>query len=107
VSTLVPPSGLPVVVDSPVRLLTVQKNSGAPDVQMFDAAAVNASIDNVMKTLPADKHVAAIAYVDKDGANVAIVGKLPKIPGEAEWTVIGTRTWSGDWNASAAFRWSI
>lgn len=97
----------PVVVDSPARLITVAKQSGAPDVQLFDASAINAAIDRQMTALPAGKTVAAIAYVDRDGANVAIVGKLPKVPGSAEWTVIGTRKWNGDWNASAALRWSI
>lgn len=97
----------PVVVDTPARLVTVTKASGAPDVQMFDAAAVNAAIDRQMGALKPGEKVAAIAYVDRDGANVAIVGKLPVKVGTASWTVLGTRKWSGDWNASAAFRWSI
>lgn len=103
----VKPEDLPAVVDTPARLMTVQRNSGMPDVQMFDAAAINASITKTMGALPEGKTVAAIAYVDREGANVAIVGRLPKIPGQAEWTVLGTRKWNGDWNASAAIRWSI
>lgn len=98
---------VPVVVDSPARLLTVAKQSGAPDVQLFDSSAINASIDRHMKQLPQGKTVAAIAYVDKDGANVAIVGRIAKVPGDLEWTVLGTRKWSGDWTGSAALRWSI
>lgn len=97
----------PAVVDVPARVLTVTKASGSPDVRVFDASAINAAIDKQMTALPAGKTVAAIAYVDRDGANVAIVGKLPKIPGSAEWTVLATRKWSGDWTASAALRWSI
>lgn len=97
----------PVVIDAPARLLTLAKQSGAPDVQMFDAAAINAAIDRQMLALPAGKTVAAIAYVDRDGANVAIVGKIAKVPGDLSWTVLGTRKWSGDWNASAALRWTI
>lgn len=97
----------PVVVDVPARLVTVEKASGSPDVQLFDSAAINDQITRQMAMLPKDKKVAAIAYVDKYGANVAIVGRLPKVPGEASWTVLGTRTWNGDWNASAALRWSI
>lgn len=97
----------PVVVDVPARLITAAKVSGAPDLQRFDAAAINAQIDRQMAALPADKTVAAIAYVDKAGANVAIVGRISKIPGDASWTILGTRTWNGDWNASAALRWSI
>ena len=98
---------MPTVVDVPARLVTIAKRSGAPDVQMFDADAVNKAIDKQMAMLPASKTVAAIAYVDRDGANVAIVGRISKLPGDASWTVLGTRKWSGDWQASAAFRWSI
>lgn len=98
----------PVVVDVPARLVTVQKNSGAPDIQMFDVKAVNDSITRNLSALEAGEKVAAIAYVDRDGANVAIVGKMPgKVPGKFTWTVMGTRKWSGDWNASVALRWSI
>ena len=97
----------PVVVDVPARLITVAKRSGSPDVQMFDVEAVNKAIDKQMEMLPASKTYAAIAYVDRDGANVAIVGRIPKLPGDASWTVLGTRKWNGDWQASAAFRWSI
>ena len=97
----------PTVVDTPARLVTVSKRSGAPDVQMFDSDAVNRAIDKQMGMLPASKTVAAIAYVDRDGANVAIVGRISKLPGDASWTVLGTRKWSGDWQASAAFRWAI
>lgn len=97
----------PTVVDQPARLITVAKQSGAPDLQRFDAAAINAQIDRQMAALPKDKTVAAIAYVDREGANVAIVGRISKVPGDASWTVLGTRKWNGDWNASAALRWSI
>ena len=97
----------PVVVDVPARLLTVTKQSGAPDLQKFDSAAINAQIDRQMAALPAGKTVAALAYVDRDGANVAIVGRISKLPGDASWTVLGTRKWAGDWNVSAALRWSI
>jgi hypothetical protein len=97
----------PIIINEPARVLTVMKESGAPDLQKFDAAAINAQIDRQMTALPQDKTVAAIAYVDRDGANVAIVGRISKIPGDASWTILGTRKWSGDWNASAALRWSI
>ena len=98
---------LPMVVDTPVRLMTVEKRSGEPDVRAFDSAAINAAIDKQMLSLPADKTVAAIAYVDREGANLAIVGRVRKLPGKAEWTILGTHSWSGDWQATAAFRWSI
>jgi hypothetical protein len=98
---------LPVVVDVPARLMTVQKQSGAPDFQRFDVAAINASIDRAVATLKPEERVAAVAYVDKDGASVAIVGKLNAPVGKATWTVLGTRKWSGDWEASAALRWAI
>ena len=97
----------PVVVDVPARLVTVKKQTGAPDVQRFDVAAINAAIDRQMIALPKGKTLVAIAYVDKSGANVALVGRIKKLPGEASWTVTGTREWSGDWAASAAFRWAI
>lgn len=97
----------PVVVDTPARLVTVTKASGAPDIQRFDVQAINASIERAMSTLKPDEKVAAVAYVDKDGASVAIVGKVKAPVGKASWTVLGTRKWSGDWEASAAFRWAI
>lgn len=97
----------PTVVDSPARLVTVEKNSGTPDIRKFDVGSINSAIDRTLRMLPEDKRVAAIAYVDKNGANVALVGKIKKVPGDMEWTVMGTREWSGDWNASAALRWSI
>ena len=97
----------PVVVNAPARLLTVSKQSGAPDVQLFDVTAINAAIDRQMAALTSDKTVAAIAYVDRDGASVAIVGRIKALPGSASWTVLGTRKWSGDWQASAALRWTI
>jgi hypothetical protein len=98
---------LPTVIDTPARLVTLDKRTGSPDVQMFDADAINKAIDKQMAMLPDHKTVAAIAYVDRDGANVAIVGRISKLPGDAEWTVLGTRKWNGDWAASAALRWSI
>ena len=98
---------LPVVVDTPARLVTVTKQSGAPDVRMFDASAVNASIDKAMSTLKPDEKVAAIVYVDRDGANLAFVGRLKAPVGQASWTVVGTKRWDGDWQASAALRWAI
>ncbi len=105
-ATLAPlaPDELPTVIDVPARLITVAKNSGAPDLRVFDSAAINEAIDRQMVALPEGKRVAAIAYVDREGASVAIVGRLGQ---NASWTVLGTRTWSGDWNASAALRWSI
>jgi hypothetical protein len=98
---------LPAVVDTPARLVTLQKQVGAPDIRIFDAPAINASIDKAIATLKPGERVAAIAYVDKSGANIAIVGKLNAPVGQASWTVIGTKEWSGNWNASAALRWSI
>jgi len=98
---------MPTVTNEPARLMTLGKRSGAPDIQLFDSASINAAIDKQMASLPPDKTVAAIAYVDRDGANVAIVGRISKLPGDASWTVLGTRKWSGDWTASAALRWSI
>jgi hypothetical protein len=82
---------------------------GSPDHFRIERTAngVLEATDNVPGALREGEKVAAIAYVDKDGANVAIVGKLPKVPGQAEWTVLGTRKWSGDWNVAAALRWSI
>lgn len=106
-STLPLPVEKPVVVDTPARVVTLIKGSGEPDIRKFDAAAVNASIDRQMAMLPPEKTVAAIAYVDKSGANVAIVGRIRKLPGDASWTVMGTRSWNGNWEASAALRWSI
>ena len=97
----------PTVVDTPARLITTGKLSGAPDYQRFDAVAINAAIDRQMALLPPGKTVAAVAYVDLNGANVAIVGKVPKIPGQAEWTVFATRPWHGDFTAGAALRWSL
>lgn len=97
----------PVVVDTPARLVTVAKQSGAPDVRVFDVAAVNASIDKAMAGLKEGERMAAVAYVDRDGASLAYVGKLKVPVGTASWTVIGTRKWDGDWQASAAFRWAL
>ena len=98
----------PTVVDSPARLYTAEKRSGSPDIRKFDVGAINSAIDRQMLALPEGKTVAAIAYVDKTGANIAIVGKGPEnIPGDVEWTVLGTREWNGDWQASASLRWSI
>lgn len=98
---------VPIVIDQPARLVTIEKNSGSPDIQKFDAAAINDVIDRQMASLPADKTVAAIAYVDRDGANVAIVGRIRQIPGDTSWTVFGTRKWAGDWQVGAALRWVI
>jgi len=101
------PPEKPVVVDVPARLMTVEKNSGTPDIQKFDVAAINSAIDRQMAALPEGKTLAAIAYVDREGANVALVGRISRLPGEASWTIVGTRAWSGDWTASAALRWVI
>lgn len=97
----------PVVVDTPARLVTVTKQSGAPDVRVFDATAVNTSIDKAMAGLKDGEKMAAIVYVDRDGANLAFVGKLKAPVGNASWTVVGTRRWDGDWQASAALRWAL
>ena len=98
----------PVVISHKADLLVTGYNTGAPDKQIFNSAAINESIDRQMSILPEGKTVAAIAYVDKEGASVAIVGRIEsQIPGELSWTVMGTRKWSGDWDASAALRWTI
>lgn len=97
----------PVVVDVPARLVTTYKQSGAPDVRVFDVAAVNASIDKAIATLGPGERMAAVAYVDRSGANLALVGKLPVKIGTASWTILTTKEWSGDWQASAALRWAL
>ena len=100
----------PVVVDVPARLKTVKKGkAGQPDLQRFDVKSINDSITRNMESLKKSETVAAIAYVDREGAKVAIVGRVKqkKIPGKLVWTVMGTREWSGNWGASAAIRWSI
>lgn len=97
----------PTVIENPARLLTLQKNSGSPDIKIFDSVAINKSIDNQMQALPPGKTIAAIAYVDRNGANLAIVGKIPGLPGQTSWTILGTKEWNGNWNASAALRWTL
>lgn len=97
----------PVVVDTPARLVTVTKQSGSPDVRVFDVASVNASIDRAMAGLKDGEKMAAVVYVDRNGANLAYVGRLKVPVGTASWTVIGTREWDGDWQASAALRWAL
>ena len=107
---VVVPEEKPVVVDVSARVKTVKKGAaGQPDLRMFDVTAINDAITRNMKTLKKDETVAAIAYVDREGAKVAIVGRVKqnKIPGKLVWTVMATREWSGDWGASAAIRWSL
>ena len=107
---VVPESERPVVVDIPARLYTAYKTpKGLPNIQMFDVKSINDSIERHVSAMKPGETVVAVAYVDRSGANVAVVGKVnhPKIPGELKWTVYGTREWSGDWNVGAGGRWSI
>ncbi len=100
----------PVVVDEYARIMRVEKGGpGQPDIQRFDVKAINDSITRNLEALGDDETVAAIAYVDRAGANIAVVGRIKqtKIPGKLAWTIMGKREWSGDWAAGAAIRWSI
>lgn len=82
---------------------------GAPDLRKFDAASINAAIDDAMKALPPDKHVAAFARVDLTGAHLTIVGRIPhsSIPGELDWTAYVDKPWDGPFDAGLGLRWSI
>ena len=100
----------PVVVNEYARLMTVEKGGpGKPDIQQFDVKTINDAITRNMAALGADESVAAIAYVDRGGANVAVLGRIKqtKIPGKLGWTIMAKREWSGDWAAAAAIRWSM
>lgn len=97
----------PVVVDVPARVVTLSKATGSPDIRIFDVAAVNEAINRQVAAMKPEESTVAVAYVDRDGANVAIVGKIKRLPGEAAWTVFATTKWNGDWNAGAAFRWAV
>ena len=99
----------PVVVDVPARVLTAYKTpQGLPDIRKFDVKAINDAIERHVSIMKPEEHVVAVAYVDRTGGHVAIVGKVTdKIPGDMKWTVYGTREWDGDWNAGAGVRWSI
>ena len=76
----------------PEVVTLVKGEPGAPDIRRFDSVSLNTEIDQMMSTLTEAEHVAAFAYLDKNGPAMAIVGKVPKklVPfGHAEWTVTG------------------
>jgi hypothetical protein len=102
-----PRTDAPIVVDTPVRVRTIAKGlEGTPDVRVFDVQSINDHITKVVDTMEPGETVLGYAYVDKDGANIAVVGKMDFLPGNAKWTVYGTAKWDGDWTAGAAVRWS-
>lgn len=83
--------------------------SGAPDIRKFDQSELNDAITAAMKSIPADKHVIALARVDMTGARLTIAGRVPsdKIPGELDWTVYVDKPWEGTFDAGLGVRWSI
>ena len=93
----------------PANVTTIAKGvSGEPDLRKFDQSALNAAIDAAVRSIPADKHVVALARVDMTGARLTIAGKVPgKIPGELDWTVYVDKPWDGTFDAGLGVRWSI
>jgi len=88
--------------------------SGEPDIRRFDVKAINDAITKNMQALGEGETVAAIGYIDKTGAKVAIVGRIKsiagkKIPGKLQWTVMNDFSFEdgGAFNPQGAFRWSI
>jgi hypothetical protein len=95
---------------SVAKIVTVQETpQGLPNVLKFDNSAINSAIDAAMKSIPADKHVVAIARVDMSGARLTIAGRIPSgtIPGELDWTVFVDKPWQGEFDAGLGVRWSI
>ena len=87
---------------------------GEPNIRRFDVKAINDVITKNMSILEENEKVAAIAYADKTGMKVAIVGRIKKIagkkiPGKLQWTVMNDFSWTegSKFNPSAALRWSI
>lgn len=91
---------------------TMKGGPGEPDIRRFDVKSINDSITRNMQALGEKETVAAIAYADKSGAKVAIVGRIrsikgKKIPGKLQWFVMNDFGYDGKMTPSAALRWSI
>jgi len=106
----VPEEIRPIIVEENARLYTAYRTpQGLPDIRKFDVQAVNDAIEKHVAIMKPEEHVVAVAYVDKNGGHVAVVGRVKsdKIPGDLKWTVYGTNEWGGDWSVGAGARWSI
>jgi hypothetical protein len=97
----------PVVVDQPARLMTVSRQTGAPDIRLFDVKAINDQITRHVSILKEDETVVASGFVDREGAHVAIVGKVKQLPGDFRWTVLTVVDWNANWDIQAGFRWGL
>lgn len=93
---------------APVVIEASKGLPGEPNVLRFDHAGLNEAMIRVMKSIPEDQHVVAIARVDLDGGRLTIAGKIPaKVPGELGWTVMVDKPWKGALSAEAAVVWSF
>lgn len=90
------------IIEVPARLdLSTGTVSG---VRIFSDGALQASIDSLLASLPAD-HTAAALDVDADaqGIRAVVVVKL-----DGGWSVMGAmdRRFSGEWGGKVQVRWS-
>ena len=97
----------PLVVDDIAKVYTTESYSGFPDVRKFDVKAVNDMIERQVSAMKEDENIVCTVFADRNGGHAAIVGKLPKLPGRAHWTVYSDVEWDGDWNVGTAFRWAV
>ena len=82
-------------VEEPVIL------KGRP-IRRFADSGIQDAIDRQLETMPKDVHGAAIAYADRDGARVAVMGRK----GRLGWTVVADKPWSGRLELEAAIRYT-
>lgn len=73
------------------------------EIRPFSNAALQASIDSALESLPEDTKGAVIAHVDGDGASLSIVGKIGD-----KWSVVaeGYRSWDGELGGAAQVRFT-
>ena len=97
-----------------LKLVTVEPRSGAPDIRKFSGSALNAKVEQYLSALKPNESMVGFAFVEKHGdtteAHFAIAGKVPKLPGKAEWTIYHVQKWDKDGHdatTGAAFRWGI
>jgi len=102
------------VVPGVVNIKTVGKLDFGPEIRQFDTAAINDQIERAVSILKDTERIAAVGYLDDEGAHVALVhrlDKLPftdvKIPGDFRWTVMHTERWRKGRKTAAGFRWSM
>lgn len=73
-----------------------------PDIRLFDDAAIQRAVEEQVKVLGPDDHVAVVAYADFDKVRLGVIARMGD-----NWSFVGTldKPWHGQLDGSAQIVW--